>query len=178
MCGSDIFLGLVAILFPPIAVWVKRGICSADSLINIALCCKTPLASTSILPILTVPPGLAYLPGLLHAWYIISISPDPTYEQVAQQDAERGTVTYYYVQTTGQPQYAAPQQGQQSYGTVNASAPNAQFPQQQTKPQPRPAPADVQPPASASQAGPSNGTDDAPPPSYQQATGDNKIQGP
>ncbi|CAK1358376.1 Plasma membrane proteolipid 3 [Cercospora beticola] len=160
MCGSDIFLGLIAILFPPIAVWVKRGICSADSLINIALCC------------------LAYLPGLLHAWYIISISPDPTYEQVAQQDAERGNVTYYYVQTTGQPQYAAPQQGQQGYGTVNASTPNAQFPQQQTKPQPRPAPADVQPPASTSQAGPSNGTDDAPPPSYQQATGDNKIQGP
>ncbi|KAM3424357.1 Plasma membrane proteolipid 3 [Cercospora zeina] len=159
MCGSDIFLGLIAILFPPIAVWVKRGICSADSLINIALCC------------------LAYLPGLLHAWYIISISPDPTYEQVAQQDAERGTVTYYYVQTTGQPRYAAPQQGQQGYGTVNASAPNAQFPQQQTKPQPRPAPADVQPPTT-SQAGPSNGTDDAPPPSYHQATGDNKVQGP
>lgn len=41
MCGSDIFLGLVAILFPPLAVWVKRGICSADSLINIALCSKS-----------------------------------------------------------------------------------------------------------------------------------------
>lgn len=40
MCGSDIFLGLVAIIFPPLAVWVKRGICSADSLINIALCSK------------------------------------------------------------------------------------------------------------------------------------------
>ncbi len=39
MCGSDIFLGLIAILFPPLAVWVKRGICSGDSLINIALCC-------------------------------------------------------------------------------------------------------------------------------------------
>lgn len=38
MCGSDIFLGVIAILFPPIAVWVKRGLCSADSLINIALC--------------------------------------------------------------------------------------------------------------------------------------------
>jgi hypothetical protein len=31
-------------------VWVKRGICSADSFINIALCC------------------LGYLPGLIHAW--------------------------------------------------------------------------------------------------------------
>ncbi|USW57223.1 Putative proteolipid membrane potential modulator [Septoria linicola] len=158
MCGSDILLGLIAILFPPLAVWVKRGICSADSLINIALCC------------------LAYLPGLLHAWYIISVTPDPTYEQVAQHDAEQGTVTYYYVQTNGQPQYAPQQGGRQqgaSYGTVNASAPNAQFPRQQTKPQPAPAPSAVQP----SQAGPSNG-DDAPPPSYQQATGDNKVQGP
>lgn len=39
------------------AVWVKRGICSADSLINIALCC------------------LGYLPGLFHAWVII-LSPE------------------------------------------------------------------------------------------------------
>jgi hypothetical protein len=31
-------------------VWIKRGICTADSLINIALCC------------------LGYIPGLLHAW--------------------------------------------------------------------------------------------------------------
>jgi uncharacterized membrane protein YqaE (UPF0057 family) len=41
MCGSDIFLGLIAVIFPPLAVWVKRGICSADSLINIALCSKS-----------------------------------------------------------------------------------------------------------------------------------------
>ncbi|KAL7270202.1 hypothetical protein RUND412_007097 [Rhizina undulata] len=59
MCDADIFLGILAILFPPIAVWVKRGICSADSLINLALCC------------------LGYFPGLLHAWYIISKYPDP-----------------------------------------------------------------------------------------------------
>lgn len=44
MCGADIFLGVIAILFPPIAVWVKRGICSADSLINIALCCESYLS--------------------------------------------------------------------------------------------------------------------------------------
>ena len=121
-------------------------------------------------------PGLAYLPGLLHAWYIISITPDPTYERVAQQDAEQGTVTYYYVQTNGQPQYA-PRGQRQHYGTVNSSTPNAQFPKQQTRAQPQPGPAAVQP-SSSQQAGPSAGGDDAPPPSYQQATGDNKIQGP
>ena len=70
MCdGPDFFLCILSILFPPIGgmsqptrhqhqdldahqftVWIKRGICSADSLINIALCC------------------LGYIPGLLHAW--------------------------------------------------------------------------------------------------------------
>ncbi|KAL1620054.1 putative stress response rci [Diplodia seriata] len=78
MCGSDIFLALLAILFPPVAVWVKRGICSADSLVNIALCC------------------LGLLPGLLHAWYIIWAYPErDEYERVA--DSENGNVTYYYV---------------------------------------------------------------------------------
>ena len=96
MCGSDIFLGFIALLFPPLpgsysqpaspsysayqtnktAVWVKRGLCSADSLINIALCM------------------LGVLPGLLHAWYIIITYPEPTYEQVAQEDSENGRVTY------------------------------------------------------------------------------------
>ncbi|KAF2162641.1 hypothetical protein M409DRAFT_68946 [Zasmidium cellare ATCC 36951] len=150
MCGSDVFLGLIAILFPPIAVWVKRGICSADSLINIALCC------------------LGFLPGLLHAWYIIAITPEPTYEQLAQQDAERGTVTYYYVQS--QPAYA-PQQGgssQRGYGTVNNSTPNSQFPAQQQGVVPQPA-----------QAPKAGGSSEEVPPSYQQAVaGDNKIQGP
>jgi uncharacterized membrane protein YqaE (UPF0057 family) len=37
-CSADIILILLAILFPPLPVWIKRGICSADSLINIALC--------------------------------------------------------------------------------------------------------------------------------------------
>lgn len=53
MCGSDIFLGILAILFPPLAVWVKRGICSADSLINIALCC-----TSSTIPIYTLSQSL------------------------------------------------------------------------------------------------------------------------
>ncbi|KAK4574636.1 hypothetical protein LTR86_001477 [Recurvomyces mirabilis] len=145
MCGSDVFLALIAILFPPLAVWVKRGLCSADSLINIALCC------------------LGFLPGLLHAWYVIASSPEPTYEEL--QDPERGnTVTYYYVQQGSGPQYAR-QDGQgRSYGTVNA-APSSQFPQEGQQ-------GFVQPPQ---KAGPSDGS--AAPPTYQQAVqGDNKVQ--
>jgi hypothetical protein len=78
---------------------------------------------------LTVPTVLGFLPGLFHAWYIIAVSPDPTYEQV--NDEEQGNVTYYYVQ--GQPQYApggGQRTRQQGYGTVN-NTPNAQFPGQQ-----------------------------------------------
>jgi uncharacterized membrane protein YqaE (UPF0057 family) len=166
MCGSDIFLGILAIIFPPIAVWVKRGICSADSLINLALCC------------------LAYLPGLLHAWYIISVTPDPTYEQLAQHDPERGNgnVTYYYVQTQPGSRPAPPQ----GYGTVS-SAPNAQFPGQQhgvvkaSKAQ-RAAiapPASALAPAASAQSSQQAGPSEEIPPSYAQAVaGDHKIQGP
>lgn len=167
MCGSDIFLGLIAIIFPPLAVWVKRGLCSADSLINIALCCKSSLLIHDVCAYLNTRTGLGFLPGLLHAWYILITYPEPTYEQVP--DAEQGNVTYYYVQTSG-PQYSdrtAPKP-QRAYGTVS-NTPDAQFPAQQQ--------GFVQPPAQQqAQAGPSEG--DAPPPSYQQATGDHKVQKP
>ncbi|KAI9713147.1 MAG: hypothetical protein M1820_001132 [Bogoriella megaspora] len=167
MCASDIFLGLIAVLFPPLAVWVKRGLCSADSLINLALCC------------------LGYFPGLIHAWYIISLHPEPSdsYERVPQ-DPERGSVTYYYVQQSpslraqrgaqnpGPKPQAQPQRdlrhdgeyqrsGQMGYGTMPAGAEGA----------------------SAGQSGrplPNEQSQDVPegvPPSYQQAIqGDNKVQ--
>ncbi|KAH9844936.1 putative stress response RCI peptide [Teratosphaeria destructans] len=138
MCGTDIFLGLLAILFPPIAVWVKRGLCSVDSLINIALCC------------------LGFLPGLLHAWYIIAITPDPTYESLdpEQGRGQPGVVTYYYVQQ-GQPHYSSSAaHTQPNYGTV---APG---------------------PASTA-AGPQPAGREEVPPTYDQAVrGDNKVQGP
>ncbi|KAM0691908.1 hypothetical protein Q7P36_008109 [Cladosporium allicinum] len=149
MCGSDIFLGLVAILFPPLAVWVKRGICSADSLINIALCM------------------LGFLPGLFHAWYIIVSSPDPTYEHVEDQEQGNGNVTYYYVQ--GQPQYAPGGQRtrQQGYGTVNSNAPNAQFPGQQNG---------FVGPSAPTPAESSRPSTDVPPTYAQAVQGDHKVQ--
>ncbi|KAJ3729566.1 UPF0057-domain-containing protein [Lentinula raphanica] len=51
----DVFLYFLAILLPPVAVLLKRG-CAADFWINICL---------SI---------LGYIPGIIHAWYIISKS--------------------------------------------------------------------------------------------------------
>ncbi|KAL9623423.1 MAG: hypothetical protein Q9160_002316 [Pyrenula sp. 1 TL-2023] len=151
-CG-DLFLALIAVLFPPIAVWVKSGICTADSLINIALC------------------ALGYVPGLIHAWYIIAKYPEYDYDgyEPIRGDTERGDrVTYYYVThaqgTQGGPQ--PPQGGQrqqQQYGTT--AAPTGR-PQQNGA---------VQQPG-ANEAGSSDGQT-RPPPTYAEAVrGDNKIQ--
>lgn len=53
-CGNatDVMLLILAFFLPPLAVFFKRG-CSADLLINI---------------LLTI---LGYLPGMVHAWYLI-----------------------------------------------------------------------------------------------------------
>lgn len=170
MCSGDIFLGLLAILFPPIAVyvpsfhsqtylcqsltlltdacdsWIKSGICTADSLINILLC------------------TLGYLPGLLHAWYIISLYPEPEndYETVPQDQGENGRVTYYYISQRPNEQHVRQQgmpQGQQQqrgYGTTDSMG----VPQQQQQQQ--------------GGEGPAEG---GVPPSYEQAVkGDHKVQ--
>ncbi|KAG0667426.1 hypothetical protein C6P44_000156 [Monosporozyma unispora] len=52
--GDNIF---IAIFVPPIAVWLKRGLCSKDFLINLLLFL------------------LGFIPGLIHALYIISKYP-------------------------------------------------------------------------------------------------------
>ncbi|KAF4583159.1 Plasma membrane proteolipid 3 [Ophiocordyceps camponoti-floridani] len=101
MCSSDVFLGLLAILFPPLAVWVKRGICSADSLINILLCV------------------LGFIPGLLHAWYIIAKFPDHEWEGPAHEH-EAGRVAYVYVQPSDSCRQPRPHGGM-DYGTQGSS---------------------------------------------------------
>ena len=135
MCSADCLLVILAILFPPLPVWVKRGLCSADSLINIALCC------------------LGFLPGLIHAWYIISVTPDEHEYQRVSGDPERdANVSYYYVAAPR----AAPHHQQPNYGTTGTTQPPAQ------------------PQASGAGAGPSNGEV---PPSYSDTIrGDNKVQ--
>lgn len=139
-------------IFP--TVWIKAGICTADSLINIALCL------------------LGYIPGLIHAWYIIMKYPEADYDDVAyepisggssqRRDLENGRVTYYYV--SHQPLQNPTQR--QSYGTVN----------QQGQQGDAPKPSD----GSQQGAGASSGegrSDTRPPPTYAEAVkGDNKIQ--
>lgn len=152
MCSSDLFLGLIAILFPPIAVWVKCGLCSVDSVINILLCC------------------LGFLPGLLHAWYIIAKYPEPQteYSQLPQ-DPERARVTYVYVQPgsgpAGQPQRASAKNASGTplagYGTTAPMAPTVHQDQNGSW--------------SVGTAGEGSSSGPAPPP-YEQAVGDHKVQ--
>ncbi|KAK7956966.1 uncharacterized protein PG986_006188 [Apiospora aurea] len=130
MCSSDCFLAVLAILFPPLAVWVKRGLCSADSFINILLCM------------------LGVIPGLLHAWYIIAKFPEELYDyQRVPQDAEGGRVTYVFVQGNGGPQQQQQQQQRrqpqsvqpkpQDQGVMNYGATNQSGGAAQGAPRPR-----------------------------------------
>ncbi|KAI1083405.1 hypothetical protein F5B20DRAFT_526859 [Whalleya microplaca] len=151
-CSADLFLGFLAILFPPLAVWVKTGLCSADSLINLLLCV------------------LGYIPGLLHAWYIIAKFPEGAYEyERVPQDAEAGgRVTYVFVQQPRAGQQGRPSpaarggHGGMNYGTNAASNNNNE--------------------ASSSSAPAAGGSSSShhhnnAPPTYAEAVqGDNKVQ--
>ncbi|KAG6263694.1 hypothetical protein E4U49_002143 [Claviceps purpurea] len=149
MCSADIFLGVLAILFPPLPVWVKCGICSADSIINILLCC------------------LGFLPGLVHAWYIIAKHPDPPYEYESLPQ-EGGRVTYVYVQSP--PSHP----GGMSYGTQGPkqSQSKSQSQQQQQQQQQQ----QHQIGTSAAGAGASHGEVGVPPSYADVVAGDHKVQ--
>ena len=135
---------------PPLSVWVKRGICSADSLINILLCC------------------LGFVPGLLHAWYIIAKFPDPddyAYDSLAQ-DREGSQHHVIYV-VAGQPRaQSGPNYGTQGYQHQQPQQP--QQPQQQQQ---------QQGVLGSSGAGGSSSQHQGVPPSYAEVVaGDNKVQ--
>jgi uncharacterized membrane protein YqaE (UPF0057 family) len=158
MCSADFFLGLLAILFPPLPVWVKSGLCSADSIINILLCL------------------LGYIPGLLHAWYIIASTPDPygEYEGLQAHDrAESGRVTYVFVQPGHQPPPQSGSSQPQNYGATAQQPHKAQRQQQQHQQQHQRQGAG----SSSGGQGSSNGAQANPPPTYAEAVkGDNKVQ--
>jgi len=189
MCdGADLFLCILSVLFPPIGVWIKRGICSADSLINILLCM------------------LGYLPGLIHAWYIICSYPDQ-YERIPESDEAH--VHVYYVRPGGAGGHPPPSAGPPPGGHSSPQAPGNSYGTISSQPQPRELPPSTsQPQAGSSSQGaqqvssssnvvdaqvaggdlPSGSVQDSgpaeegngegiPPPSYADAVrGNNKIQ--
>lgn len=70
-CLCDCLLVVLAVLFPPLPVWLICGFCSSDSIINVLLF------------------FLGYFPGLIHAWYLIATRPVGS--------VRRGPVAVYYV---------------------------------------------------------------------------------
>jgi hypothetical protein len=151
---------------------VKKGICSADSIINIALCM------------------LGVLPGLLHAWYVILQNPEnlEQYHQVPDHERGNAGTTYYVIS------HEPSRQEQLSYGTVG-SQPNAgQFPgqhsggvgsfagqQQKNVKSAKSASAPAHAPTSRPQQGGegSSSQPEGPPPSYADIIkGDHKVQDP
>ncbi|KAL8753234.1 MAG: hypothetical protein Q9199_005203 [Rusavskia elegans] len=123
---------------------------------------------------------LGYIPGLLHAWYIIAKYPEETpagaYEPFG--DLENQHVTYYYVsdsRNTGNaglaPQHQQYPNQNRGYGTVQGMRSPEVRPQPQSK-------AQGQQQQGQSQGGQGGGEGSSQvPPSYEQAVaGDNKIQ--
>lgn len=140
-------------------VWIKAGICTADSLINLGLCL------------------LGYIPGLIHAWYIILKYPEPDYDDVAyepipggssqRRDLENGRVTYYYV--SHQPLQSP---SQRSYGATDSQPqPQRQSSQQDSHPN------NSNRPQGAAESSEQGQAETRAPPTYAEAVrGDNKVQ--
>ncbi|KAI9470303.1 hypothetical protein LPJ79_000743 [Coemansia sp. RSA 1821] len=88
MCCSlpDLLLIILSIIFPPFGALLRRG-CGADFLINCGLT------------------ALGYLPGLIHAWYLICKYPTHEYEMlVDDEEAPRHHVVIISSPSAPQPQ--------------------------------------------------------------------------
>ena len=90
MGASDVLLVILAIILPPVAVFIRRG-CGADILINILLCL------------------LGHIPGVIHALYIVLHDRERTKRAQAQ----------YGQQTNAQAMYGAPAPAPATYRDDN-----------------------------------------------------------
>ena len=108
---------------------------------------------------------LGYLPGLIHAWYIISVYPEVDGEYEPIGDAERGNATVHHIYVVSQGQG---QQGQinRSYGTTGQGQGEAPKVPEGTRP--------GQQQAGAGEG--SNGAARAPPTYAEAIKGDHKVQ--
>ncbi|KAJ2371190.1 hypothetical protein IW150_004706 [Coemansia sp. RSA 2607] len=92
MCSCscpDILLIILSIIFPPFGALLRRG-CGADFLINCGLT------------------ALGYLPGLIHAWYLICKYPADEYEMLVDDD-EYPRHHQHHVVVISQGPYSPPQ---------------------------------------------------------------------
>jgi len=111
---------------------------------------------------------LGFIPGLLHAWYIIAKYPENDYDTIPQ-DAESGRVTYVIVQSPNGGQRRVPKNSVRpanaGYGTTGTVAPPVHQDQNGTWNN------------NGTAAEGSSGGATAPPPTYAQAVkGNHKVQ--
>lgn len=151
-CICDCLLIVVAVLFPPLPVWIICGFCSAESLINVALF------------------FLGYFPGLLHAWYIIASRPikrrrtPVAVYYVCHDDIESQVNPYPGPLTAIHPSRHQASPHVANYGAIENSHSHSP-------------PATLLPPRNALEPRPLHpacGPSDQPPPSYHE--GDHKLQ--
>ncbi|KAK9430165.1 hypothetical protein V1505DRAFT_371914 [Lipomyces doorenjongii] len=133
-CSADVILILLAILFPPLPVWIKRGICSADSLINIALCM------------------LGFIPGLLHSWYIIARFPEEPF--IESTDLESQDYSHRHQSAPGFTTFYSRQQF--VYSPIPQQVPTA-FSRNSPTPAQAPQQSGVYPPAASVPVQPAHG---------------------
>ncbi|CAD6889145.1 unnamed protein product [Tilletia laevis] len=100
---SDILLYFLAIFLPPASVFIKRG-CNTQFWLNL---------------LLTV--VLAWLPGLIHAWYIIAKYPDVDRRAVDVAGTNTNTTPYHQQNAVAAPA-PAPVRAQAPGATVPAHA--------------------------------------------------------
>ncbi|KAJ1646451.1 hypothetical protein LPJ64_002046 [Coemansia asiatica] len=114
MCCScpDILLIILSIIFPPFGALLRRG-CGADFLINCGLT------------------ALGYLPGLIHAWYLICKYPADEYEMLVDDDEYPRHHQHHVVVISHGPYSPAP-------GASSSSANHGSSAQNQASDQPPP----------------------------------------
>ncbi|CDO95600.1 unnamed protein product [Kluyveromyces dobzhanskii CBS 2104] len=103
---SDLILYVVAIIFPPVAVGLRSGLCSSDLLLNVLLT------------------TFGFLPGMIHAFYYITVtSPlrDPESRYFYNQGWNDG-------QTYGSPSSTVTTVNRQPAGVEDPLLPRTQVP--------------------------------------------------
>ena len=110
---SDLLLAILGLFLPPFPVWIKRGVFSIDSLINI---------------VLTMVGGI---PGVIHSWYVVLKYPedgipflDNLIHSNRRQDGEYQTLSDDEESSYTPPQSAAPQSPDYNSSSINHTTVN------------------------------------------------------
>ncbi|KAJ1920974.1 hypothetical protein H4219_001027 [Mycoemilia scoparia] len=121
MCCGDFCLIILSFIFPPLSALFKRG-CGSDFVINC---------------LLTI---LGYVPGLIHAWYLICKYPKEEYQILVDDSCHGGSHSHIVIVTSGLPPHQQPQPQQYYQPPPQPPHQSYQYAQQQQQPPSHPPP--------------------------------------